>query len=242
MKIIQITDLHIGQENEETMKVDVRGNFHHMLKKIKEADLDLLVISGDLCFDRPHADIYQWIKIQLDKYEIPFLAIPGNHDESKLLAKSLKMDGLLKNGELYFLKKWGNWTCLFLDSAIGKMSNKQYLFIEKSLAEATGHCLIFIHHPTAKAGVHFMDNKYAFQEMEKIQNAFSKYKGTLNIFCGHFHVDKIVQFQNQNIFITPSCYVQIDANSTSFKVDHYRIGYREIKLLEDRILTGVFYV
>lgn len=242
MKIIQITDLHIGREDEETMKVDVRSNFLNILDKVKEANPDLLVISGDLCFDQPDISIYQWIKNQLAAFEIPYLVIPGNHDESTMLANSFQIDGLLKNGELFFLKKWENWTCLFLDSAVGKMSEKQYSFIENTLSEAKGNVLIFVHHPTAKAGVTFMDNKHPFQEIDRIQRAFSKFDGPLNIFCGHFHVDKAVQFKNQNIFITPSCYVQIDPNEIDFKVDHYRIGYREIELLEDRLLTGVYYI
>lgn len=242
MKIIQITDLHIGRVDEETMKVDVRSNFLKILTRIKEVNPDLLVISGDLCFDKPHASIYNWIKKHLDQSKIPFLAIPGNHDESILLANSLDLDGLLKKDEIYYLKEWDNWTCLFLDSAVGKMSDEQYAFIEKSLSEAKAHCLVFIHHPTAKMGVNFMDNKYPFQELEKIQKCFSTFNGNLNIFCGHFHVDKMTQFQNQNIFITPSCYVQIDPNEPDFKVDHYRIGYREIELLRDRLLTRVVYI
>lgn len=242
MKIIQITDLHVGQENEETMMVDVRSNFLNILEKVSVANPDLLVISGDLCFDQPHPSIYQWIKSHLDKIDIPYLIIPGNHDESTMLASSFNLNGLLKNKEIYFQKTWGNWRCLFLDSAVGTMSEEQYAFIQSSLANAGENCLIFIHHPTANVGVTFMDNNYAFQEMDKIQHAFSKYNGNLNIFCGHFHVDRFVQFQNQNIFITPSCYVQIDSNATDFKVDHYRIGYREIELLEDRILTSVKYL
>ncbi len=242
MKIIQITDLHVGRADEATMNVDVRSNFLNILEKVKAANPDLLVISGDLCFDRPHVTIYEWIKSHLDTIEIPYLVIPGNHDESTMLAKSLDLNGLLKNEEVYYLKKWDNWTCLFLDSAVGKMSDEQYTFIENALSNATKNCMVFIHHPTAKVGVPFMDNKHAFKEMEKIQGVFSKFDGNLNIFCGHFHVDRIVQFQNQNIFITPSCYVQIDATSNNFKVDHYRIGYREIELLEDRLLTSVYYL
>jgi len=242
MKIIQLTDLHIGKEGEHTADVDVRSNFLNLLNTVQATEPDLLVISGDLCYDDGDAETYQWILEQLKETAIPFLAIPGNHDDSKLLATGLELDILLKKDELYFVKKWGDWTCLFLDSAIGTMSDEQYTFIANELTKISDKCLVFIHHPSAYCGVPFMDKKYSFQEMEKLQSAFSNYSGTLNIFCGHYHVHKTTYTHNQIIHISPSSFFQIDQHSSDFKVDHYRIGYREIELHEGRLETSVHYL
>ena len=48
MHLIQITDLHIGFEDEETNGVDVRNNFLKTLGAISKEQVDALIITGDL--------------------------------------------------------------------------------------------------------------------------------------------------------------------------------------------------
>ena len=88
MRIVQLTDLHIGLENEDTYGVDVRHNFLQILDKAKAQRPDLLVISGDLCYRDGDARIYEWIKGHLDQSGLPYEVMSGNHDDPVLLARS----------------------------------------------------------------------------------------------------------------------------------------------------------
>ena len=90
MRIVQLTDLHVGLEGEDTYGVDVRQNFLQILEKVKAETPDLLVISGDLCYHQGDAQIYEWIKGHLDQIDIPYEVMSGNHDDPQLLAKAFQ--------------------------------------------------------------------------------------------------------------------------------------------------------
>ena len=53
MRILHLTDLHIGEEGEDTYGVDVRANFLDILSKIPLMQPDLLVVTGVEAVWRP---------------------------------------------------------------------------------------------------------------------------------------------------------------------------------------------
>ena len=86
-KIIQLSDLHIGEEEEDTFSIDVRANFLKALGNIRALDPDRLVLTGDLCFRDGDPAIYQWIKSHIDGLPFPVDLISGNHDDTVLLGR-----------------------------------------------------------------------------------------------------------------------------------------------------------
>ena len=70
MRIVQITDLHVGREGEETYGVDVRANFRKILQAARQWRPEYLVLSGDLCYRDGDVAIYHWIREQLDELGI----------------------------------------------------------------------------------------------------------------------------------------------------------------------------
>jgi Icc protein len=241
MKIIQITDLHIDNENEFPYEIDVRKNFKRILKAARQAKVDHLVVTGDLCFDVGETKIYEWVKEQLDLSRIPYEIISGNHDDTVMMAETFGLQHLLTDEEMFYAKKIGKATCLFLDSARGFHSDKQLKWLKRQLYNADGNIIIFTHHPPVKAGVPFMDNKHALQNIPSIQKVLFEHRGFVNIFCGHYHVEKTIQLQNIIVQITPSCFFQIDQNFEDFKVDHHSIAYRLIDISGNALKTCVKY-
>jgi len=237
MKIIQITDLHIDDEGGYPHDIDVRKNLLRILTYIKKRKPDHLVISGDLCYRDPKEEIKQWIKEVLDVSGLDYSIIVGNHDDSTMMAKVFKLNHLLNEEELYFAKKIGKETILFLDSGKGSLSKKQTNWLKRQLKNADKDVMIFMHHPPVKAGVPFMDNRYPMQYLEKLQQLFFEHSDNIHVFCGHYHVDKTIRLKNLTVHISPSCFFQIDQNTLQFKVDHHRIGYREI-VLDNQILSS----
>jgi len=232
-KIVQITDLHIGHEGQATMGVDVRQNFQDLIHTIRRLSPDLIVVTGDICYDVGEAPIYQWVRSHLDYLQIPYTAIAGNHDEPMMLAKEFSIDHQINGGQLFFKRKIGGKPVLFLGTAIGEVEASQLNWLRNELADIDEDAIIFMHHPPVNGGVAFMDGKHGLRNMPELQEVLFNFGHRLTIFCGHYHVEKTIHLKNLTVHITPSAYFQIDWKAQEFKVDHHRIGLREIKLRDD---------
>ena len=242
MRIIQITDLHVGKEGEETRGIDVRDNFLRIKEEIIRLRPDHLVISGDLCFRSGDKEVYNWIRSHLDSLPIPYDLISGNHDDPVLLAEAFDRSDLLKNNELYFSRTINDQPFLFLDTTTGIVSETQRSWLAEQLTGNAQPMVIFMHHPPLLGGVPFMDSKHSLRNRTEIQQILFNYLHPINIFTGHYHVEKTIHTRNILVHITPSCYFQIDQDSEEFRVDHHRIGLRDIQIDADTIKHTVRYL
>lgn len=242
MKLIQLTDLHIGKEGENTYGVDVRQNLADLLNAIRKLEPDHLIISGDLCYNEGEAEIYKWIKDRVELIGVPFDVIPGNHDNAIVMAGVFRQQSLLVGEELFYKKLFGSHTFLFLDTTKGIVSDRQLAWLSDHLDSHHGQLFIFMHHPPILSGVPHMDENYSLKNGEDLQRLFFNYAGNITIFTGHYHVEKTIQQKNMLVQITPSAFFQMDQTSPTFNVDHYRIGFREITLLDDYWYSTVYYL
>ena len=239
MRFIQLTDLHIPPAGEKPNSIDIRSNFLKILNRVKELQPEFLVVTGDLCYKDGQDAIYEWIKMQLDKTTIPYTVIPGNHDDSTMLAQHFNLNAALKNGALYFSKDANR---LFVDTSTKMLSKEQLNWLAGQLEQNSGPILLFIHHPVLEAGTPFMDVTHALTNKEEVAQLLLNYKDNVYVFSGHFHIDKTIIRNNIIQHITPSSYLQISQWVNEFKVDHHRPGFREIVLKEDILMSTVVYV
>ncbi len=233
MKIVQLTDLHLPSEGEDTHGVDVMQNFQDMIHTVREISPDLVVLSGDLCLLQGNENTYHWVRSHLDFLKIPYTAIGGNHDDPILLANAFHIGHQLKGKELYYARELGGHAVLFLETSYGVVSERQLQWLTEELNSLQKDVVIFMHHPPVNGGVPFMDNNHALQNMADVQEVLFNFPHHLTIFCGHYHVEKTICQRNLTVHITPSTYFQIDWKLEGFKVDHYRIACREIILRDD---------
>jgi Icc protein len=226
MRIIQITDLHIGTPEERPFEIDIRANFTRILKAVKAVPHDVLVISGDLCLQEGDVAIYQWIKQQLDDFQLNYLVIPGNHDDKEMMVEVFELGQQLQNGALFLTATADQPPLVLLDSGAGRVDEAALQLLQGYLqAHPTPICL-FMHHPPLKMGVPYMDTLHALCDTEPLLAVLTEHPYPISIFTGHYHVEKSVRWKNLDIHITPSCYFQIDWRQEHFAVDHYRIAYR----------------
>ncbi len=228
-RLIQITDLHIGQPGENTFGVDVRANFLNVLKEAARLKPDALILTGDLCFDKGDAYIYKWIHQQLTLAGIPFEVIPGNHDDIPAMAAVFEKKHHLKKDELYFTWQAGGSEMIFLDTSAGTVSSPQLKWLKQKLLEKKGDFFLFMHHPPILCGVPYMDHKYALQNRDDLQEILFAHNSSVHVYCGHYHVERTLYLNNLIVNITPSTFFQIDMHSTPFRVDHYRTAFRVIE-------------
>ncbi len=242
MRILQLTDLHIGERGEDTFGVDVRANFCAILQEIRHNKPDHIVLTGDLCFNTGQLETYQWIYNQMQALGVPYSVIPGNHDDSDQIASVFGLQDQLQKGQLYFSSTMAGNQAVYLDSGPGVVSEEQLTWLRKQVQSETGRLVVFIHHPPALAGVPFMDINYPLRNYEEVQEILLETDRKIDLFCGHYHVEKTLSISNLRIFITPSLFFQMDQESPTFQVDHHRIGYREIVLGARSLKTKVHYL
>lgn len=242
MRILHINDLHVPREGENTYGIDVKDNVLRIFERLKSMEADLLVINGDLAFSTGDEGIYLWIKDQLKTLPFPFFITSGNHDDPVLLSKVFQLDAHLSEGELFYDQLIGDNHLLFLDSTTALVSEQQLTWLETKLSNIPFEAFIFMHHPPLKVGVPYMDNNHSLKNMEVVQDLLLKHPGHLYIFSGHYHVEKMVQLENLTVLVTPSCFFQIDQFEEAFKVDHTRIGLRDIRWEEGIFRSAVHYL
>lgn len=242
MRIAQITDLHVGKANEDTYGVPVRENFLKVLQTAAALEPDELMISGDLCYSVGDAEVYHWVKQHLDASQIPYRLISGNHDDATLLAKAFGIEDLLHGDELYYRGQYGTQPALFLDTTKYEVSQTQLDWLAQQLASYSGDWIIFMHHPPLLAGVKYMDDNYPLKNHAAVLALLQAHSGNVQVFCGHYHAERVVVVGNVTVYITPSCFFQISPFAKAFTIDHYQVGFREIELRNGHLLSTVRYI
>lgn len=229
MKLIQLTDLHLGREGEDTRGIDVRANFLKALELVEDHQPDALVISGDICYRAPELPIYNWMASQMERLSVPLEVIPGNHDDIDMMRQVFDIEKDIKPDGLYFTRTIAGENIVFLDSGPATMQAAQLDWLKEKLENNQKDLIIFIHHPPLLCNVPYMDNKHAFKSREEIQQVLLNHDHNLTIFTGHYHVEKTIRIKNLEINITPSTYFQISQETVDFSVDHKRPGFRIIE-------------
>ncbi|MGB1243353.1 MAG: metallophosphoesterase [Chitinophagales bacterium] len=245
--IAQITDIHIAEEGRLPNGVDVRANFLKVLKGVKEANVDYMVISGDLCCDIGIIEVYEWVKSHLDAVEIPYFVLSGNHDDPSMIAEIFEMQGSLQKGDLYYshkIESLGQF--IFLDSTVGRVSSQQLSFLTNCCKDTNEPQLLFIHHPPTLASVAHMDKNYSLQNIEEVQTAIKACASRPQaIFCGHYHCERSISLPDlgTTVFISPSsAYFQINPNIDDFEIDSYQSAWRKILWDGKTVKSSIKYV
>src|SRR5690606_4542513 len=243
-RIIQITDIHIGGEDEFPFGVNLRANFLNILEEVERMNPNLLVLTGDFCYKEPREDVYEWIRQHLENLGIPYEIIGGNHDDIAMMTSGLLNEDLSNaQSEYYFADELVDYHILYLDSASGLMSEEQLAWIDLEVRKAAGRkLLVFMHHPPLLAGVPHMDQGYSLQNNEKVLQILEQHSRPVLVFCGHYHVDRSVVWNNVVVHITPSLFMQIFPYVEEFSIDHYEIGYRVLDFAEGTLRHSVRYL
>jgi Icc protein len=242
VKIIQVTDIHIGRDKEKPYGIDVRGHYLAILEELKNEDFDFLVISGDLCFRDADENIYHWIKSVTDKLEKPYFLVPGNHDSAVSMARVFNAREKLKNQALYHELIQDDISIFFLDSGLGKISRDQLHWLEYRLENQDQDVPVFMHHPPCLANVPHMDNQYALKNWEETLGVFQSFSHQVHVFCGHYHVHKTICAANATVFITPSPFFNLRDDKEDFEIENHQACYRKIMIEKGKLLTSVKWI
>jgi len=164
--IAQISDLHIKPPGELTSgRVDAAADFTRCIAELNRfrPRPDLVVISGDLV-DSPLKGSYDHLVRLLPPLEIPFTAIPGNHDDRTLMRAALPDKHYARaSGALNSVRALGDLDIVLIDSTVpgephGELDAATLTWLDATLgASSTRPALLFLHHPPFITGIEHMD-------------------------------------------------------------------------------------
>lgn len=240
MVIAQITDIHIAPGGAEAHGVHVTANFRRVLEDVsRHGDVTHLVVTGDLCFEEPLLSTMKWVRGELEATGLPFFVIPGNHDDSVVMAQVFDLEHYLQSGELYYDVEAGGLHLIFLDTARGSLSADQlaWLGAVAQLGKLPG--LVFMHHPPVDA-VPYMDLNYALEDKAEVAGLLNALPRLQGVFCGHYHTGKTVNLPGGlPVHLTPSTFFQIDDTTPDFRVAGHDIAWRKIAVREGVLHTSL---
>jgi 3',5'-cyclic-AMP phosphodiesterase len=195
--IAQISDLHIKPRGELAYgQVDTAAALMRCIRELNRLAPrpDLVVMSGDLV-DAPLPAAYDHLVTLLAKLELPFAAIPGNHDGRELFRTALPEQGYAAAGAaLNLMRTIGAVDVVLLDSVVpgaahGELDAATLAWLDAALAapaERRRPALIFLHHPPFATGIRHMDAQN-LRNADDLAAIVRKHRRARLVAAGHVH-------------------------------------------------------
>ena len=193
--VAQISDLHIKRPGQLAYnRVDTAAALSRCVEELNRfaPRPDLVVISGDLA-DTPTREEYEHLKILLAPLQIPFLAVPGNHDDRLLLRTALPdLPYAFPTGALNIARRIGDIDILLIDSSVpgaphGEIDDNTLNWLDVTLAASTANpALLFLHHPPFMTGIGHMDRQN-LRNREELAALLRRHARVRLLASGHVH-------------------------------------------------------
>jgi 3',5'-cyclic AMP phosphodiesterase CpdA len=210
--IAQISDLHIKPPGVLAYhRVDTAAALTRCIETLNRFTPrpELVVISGDLV-DTPLSAEYEHLKALLAPLELPFTAIPGNHDSRDLIRAALPGLGYAQpTGALNSVRKVGGVDIVLLDSSVpgaahGELDATTLAWLDAVLAaSATQPALLFLHHPPFVTGITHMDVQN-LRNADALATLIRKHPRARLIAAGHVHRATFTTFAGAAATICPA--------------------------------------
>jgi 3',5'-cyclic AMP phosphodiesterase CpdA len=209
--IAQISDLHVKPVGVLAyQRVDTAAALVRCVKELNRFTPrpDLVVISGDLV-DRASKQAYDHLVRLLTPLELPFAAIPGNHDERDLMRAALPQSYASARGALHSVREVGGVDVVLIDSVTpgenyGTLDADGLAWLEAVLsASTTRPALLFLHHPPFATGIAHMD-------VQNLRNAgdlaaiLRRHRRARLVGAGHVHRATLTNFAGVAATICPA--------------------------------------
>ncbi|QBX35122.1 serine/threonine protein phosphatase [Paracoccus liaowanqingii] len=212
MRLAHISDLHITDApgTAGLTRPDAVTRARALMADLSAfPDLDLVVITGDTVNDaRPEE--YTVLADVLAGLTVPFLIVPGNHDDRALL-RGCVPDRPYANPDLLFHAWQQDHVRVFaLDSLSpgevgGRLLPPQIDWLECQLARPfDGHTLVALHHPPCAAGMGRLDGPILIEGAGDLGDLLDTETLPATILCGHLHRPFTARFGHSMVWAATS--------------------------------------
>lgn len=193
IKLIQITDPHVGARGHAAFGVDPRAQLEACVADINahHADAALCMVTGDLV-NEGSAGEYANIEPVLRELKMPFRVLTGNHDERHALRRAFPAVPVDAHGFLQSTFAVPGGRVVLLDTLrtghpSGELCVQRLQWLEETLASANDDVYIAMHHPPMPLGIDYLDG-IALSNAEDFWNALAPHRERVRlIIFGHVH-------------------------------------------------------
>jgi 3',5'-cyclic AMP phosphodiesterase CpdA len=217
IRFAHLSDTHVRVDHLQSDLKDVFGNLQNpndnlrdVLCKLKESELDFIVISGDLVHEGGKAD-YECFKGILEEsgLKIPVFLALGNHDSKDKFREAFFHEKSC--GQFYYSCNVRGLRVIVLDSAVpghigGYVNREQLDWLESLLSsQSEKGSIMIMHHPL------YWDQSFLTVENAERLSTIIHASDIRGIFCGHTHLNRTIVLKN---------HVQSTAESLAFGFDY----------------------
>jgi len=212
MLIAQLSDPHVRPDGVLYQGVvDSNAQFAAAVAHVNGFDPRpaLVLLSGDLV-DQGHADEYAMLARLLAQLDVPFLAIPGNHDEREAFRRAFAgASWLPTSGPIHYASACGPLRVVALDVTVpgshhGVASAESMAWLDETLgAEPARPTILMMHQPPFDTGIPYMD-LYSCREGERLAQVLGRHRQVERVVCGHVHRFMQVRFGGTMLCTAPS--------------------------------------
>lgn len=213
MLIAQISDLHIAGWGKKTYGIAPMAE--NLARCVEHINLlnplpDLVLVTGDITTDGLKEEAERAAAI-LNKLQMPFFIIPGNHDDRSTLWSVFGGEACPSKSNDFFNYVIDAYDIrlIGLDSTIpgapgGEICKTRAAWLDERLSEEKEKpTAIFMHHPPVKFGVLETDVD-GFVGAERLGNIIEKYSNIERLICGHIHLQANVRWRGTIVSTAPS--------------------------------------
>lgn len=196
MLIVQLTDTHVVARGSGAYQdqVDTNGMMAKAVDRVNalRPRPDCVIITGDLT-DHGRLDEYAELVRQLERLELPFYLVIGNHDHRETMLAALDYPHLRGVGPFvqYTVEDYPV-RLIVLDSTsevhhMGEFCETRRAWLEARLAEAPERpTIVALHHPPFDTGITLMDAAGPGWA-NGLAETLARYPNIERVLCGHIH-------------------------------------------------------
>lgn len=244
-RLLVLNDMHVAMPGTPYHHRNTAAIFRRTLETLcRSRRPDLLILNGDLCATVPDPATYRYIARLLHQLQLPALALPGNHDDPRLMHRSFPHPAhvLADQGAPLVLTcpddpycGWArlhDWGITWLNSYDHRVSQAQLDWLQDNAAHlhADHGNILFIHHPPAAVPSRFMEAHYPLYNRDSVLAAIEQLPALQRIFCGHYH--RSYEHPRLPLSMVNSSLYSIDPESPNHRVLHHNPGYAWIELTQ----------
>jgi 3',5'-cyclic AMP phosphodiesterase CpdA len=217
MLIAQLSDIHVRPRGELYKGVaDSNRMFTEALTHLGglERRPDLVVLTGDLV-DEGDPDEYANLRALLGALDLPYLVMPGNHDERENFRRSFADHPYLpRSGPLHYCVDDYALRLVALDTTVpgahhGALDQTGLDWLLATLSENRAKpTLVLMHHPPFLSGIPYLD-PYRYVDDEALADVLGQFQNIEAVLCGHVHRAMARRWAGTIVLACPSTTTQI---------------------------------
>ena len=205
LKVVQVSDCHVSADpNADYRGFRAGSMLESLLPAIRGFQPDILLLTGDVSEDAS-AESYGRVSALLCSIGAPVLALPGNHDDPKTMARFFPNGPW--DGPRFHSEK--SWQLVLLDSTrpneiAGHFPEGQLEGLSAGLASTQAkHILVALHHQPLEVGSPWID-KYALRAPGALLQIIERDSRIRCLTWGHIHQDFAANLGGIHLLGSPS--------------------------------------